>query len=310
MKTRAAVLALAALALLPGCLEEKTVVTIFPDGSGKMTFSRKLGKDLSGFVLRDADPAKQKAALDKEVVNLAARWDGVVAWGGVNARVEEGCVLIDAVAYVEDFAKVSKRGSGADATSEESFAWKVEGGAATLDWKAGNKPRKGEPLDEKSPRPGELEKMMGLYKTIRFEHTVVFPGEITEATNAKAEGGRATLLRTGAELVPPMEAAFKALAEVKKKVEAKELTREKANAELEPLFKKLDEIGNGTIRVAGKVGDVAAAKAEFAKELEAAKTAWKDSELAKKIAEKAAAPEIKPPTKGPEPKGPGPEPKK
>src|SRR5262249_34325389 len=83
----AAVLAVLATS---GCLKEKTTITVYPDGSGKIEVSETLGHELADLQLMMADTDEKKAeAAEKSILKKLASWEGVSAWTGFAAKVKK-----------------------------------------------------------------------------------------------------------------------------------------------------------------------------------------------------------------------------
>src|SRR5438874_6355783 len=86
-----AVLSVSALLLATaGCLKEKTTITVYPDGSGKIEIKQSFGKQASDMMLMMAqDDEKKQAAADMALHKKLSSFEGVCAWTSVKAAISD-----------------------------------------------------------------------------------------------------------------------------------------------------------------------------------------------------------------------------
>lgn len=110
--TRAALLA--ASVLLTGCLEEKTHVTLQPDGSGSLRYEQVVGQQLSRLLQSTAKleakfppEGDELSAVDGYTAGMLNEWTGVVAWTDVEAGFQaDGRLRVAATGWFDDLGVV------------------------------------------------------------------------------------------------------------------------------------------------------------------------------------------------------------
>lgn len=296
MRVRRPVAALATittvLALL-GCEKERTTITVYPDGSGKIELHDTLGKQLAGFALMMADsPEKKQQAAESTIQKKLAGWEGVCAWTGVKGAVTEGEEIDgEATGYFEDVTKLKR----VEEKNHTSFKFtKNADGGFTLEQvdtevkgdDAG--PAKKDPSDNFLKKMPEEEMNMavtmttGMLQGLLIERSIVMPGEVTEIKGAqKKDGRKATFTVSDKEIGDLIKKAYARGAELRKQIDEGKTTEEKAKAELDGEFKDAMK----AVKVTSKAGDSDAEAKENRKALEAAKKEFAGSELEKKIEE-------------------------
>jgi hypothetical protein len=275
---------------LVGCFEEKDAITVYPDGSGKVQIHQRLGKEISNLVLLFAeDEATKKEAIETNLHKELAKWDGVVAWTDVKAELKDERVILDATGWFEDVTKVGKVSSD----SVEKISWTKTADGFTFEWTDDREQNEEEkdPLEgDTVPKNDQLPQIMQSLKDLRIERQVTMPGPVTEAVGAKEKKDRsASSIVVGKELVTDVTELMRVADQYRKKIAAKEITKDKANEDLRARLKKLKTESSGDLKVTCKAADVAAEQAEHHKALDAAKKTWDASDVKKKVDEARAS---------------------
>lgn len=286
------VVAACVAASLVGCFEEKDSIVVYPDGSGKIHIHEKLGEQLTSLILTFAeDDQKKKEAIDSSLHKELSKWDGVVAWTDLKAELKtepdakEGRVILEATGWFEDVTKLGK----VSADSAEKITWTKSGDGFTLEWTEDREKKEEDkdPLESHSiPKPEEMSQVMAILKDLRIERHVTMPGPITDAVGAKEKKDRvASSVVTGKELETEVADLMTLADALRKKVAAKETTKDKANDELRARMKKLTADSSGDLKLTCGAADVAAEQKAHREALESAKKSWDASEDKKKVEE-------------------------
>ncbi len=274
-----------------GCEKEKTTITVFPDGSGKIEITDTLGKQISSFALMmaEGDEKKQEVA-DQTICKKLATWEGVSAWTEVKAKVTDAEEISgSAVGYFEDISKLKR----ADESATHEFKWtKNADGGFTLEETQTEKKKEEGP--KKDPAESFLKKMpdeqmemavtmtTSMLEGLHIERVLVMPGEVTTIAGAQTkEGRKASMVISDKELGDLIKKSYKRGAELRKKIDDGEMTEEKAKAELNAEFKDVMK----SLKATCKAGDVASEQKENRTALEAAKKSYAGSATEKKIKE-------------------------
>ncbi len=274
--------------ILSSCIELKTTLTVYPNGSGKVEVSVRLNEEMSNTHLMAArtDEARQQAALESICTELR-RWTGIAAWAEVRESVADGRVTSSAVGYFDDVRSVGR----VMYAGRDRYDWKKNAdGGFTLEWTGAGGAGDKEPLFENVTREqGELQtRVMSLIlKDARVEVEVVMPGEIREVMNLKISGGRrASIVMTGADVMKVLERFQELRLEYAPRVRDKAMTEEAARAALEDKLRA--EFGFGWRATSGRAA-ASLDLASFEKDLAAAKASYPDSPVAKKLTGSAAS---------------------
>jgi hypothetical protein len=275
---------------LVGCFEEKNAITVYPDGSGKIQIHQKLGKEVSSLILMLAeDETKKKEAIETNLHKELAKWDGVVAWTDFKSDLKDERVILDATGWFDDVTKVGKVSSD----SVEKISWTKTADGFTFEW-TDDREKKDEdkdPLEDGSvPKNDQLPQILQILKDLRIERQVTMPGPITEAVGAKEKKDRtASSIVAGKELEAGVTELINVAEQYRKKIAAKEITKDKANEDLRARLKKIKTESSGDLKVTCKSADVAAEQAEHHKALDAAKKSWDATDVKKKVDETRAS---------------------
>ncbi|MEZ0229795.1 MAG: hypothetical protein ACAI25_14300 [Planctomycetota bacterium] len=275
-----------------GCEKERTTITVFPDGSGKIEIKDTLGKQISSFALMMAEGDEKKQEVAAQTIHKKlATWEGVCAWSEVKAAVTDAEEISgSAVGYFEDISKLKR----ADETSLHEFKWtKNADGGFTIEETQSDK-KKDEDAPKKDPADSFLKKMpdeqldmavtmtTSMLEGLQIDRVIVMPGDVTEIAGAqKKEGRKATMTISDKELAELIKKSYKRGAELRKKIDDGETTEEKAKAELNAEFKDVMK----SLKATCKAGDVTAEHKENKTALEAAKKAYAGSATEKKVKE-------------------------
>jgi hypothetical protein len=288
-RAAAAVLTVAAVGALAGCLEEKKVLTVHEDGSGTIRFEHS---SKPGPMARPDRPKPTVEEVEKKWHGVLAQWEGIVAWTDVKAEVRDGEPAFAAVGWFEDISKTRSPESGTGSGALPTWTKNADG-TFTCEFptkKKGAQPVEKEPLDEKPTPPFMYDALKGL----RIEIELRAPGAITDAANLwKVDGRVATFALVGQELVDAIKAYEKERDAAKADVEAGKTTREDANKKLKARQEELVPIvtvekGKAPMKLTCKGGEPATEVEAWKASLAEAKKKYAGSELEKKI--KAAAP--------------------
>jgi hypothetical protein len=289
LRALAALATSATLLAALGCEKEKTTITVYPDGSGKIDYRQTLGKQISGFALMMAEGAEKKQEIAEQTLHKSlSAWEGVSAWTDAKAKVTDGEEIAgSAVGYFDDVTKLKHV---EDAQTSE-FKWTKTSDGFTLEQvdtpkKAGEGEAKKDPADsflQEMPKE-QLEMAVtmttSMLEGLEIQRIVVMPGDVTEIAGAqKKDGRKATMTISDKELADLIKKGYTKGAELRKKIADGDITEEKARAEINDMFK--DAIK--PLKVTSKAGDTAAEAKENKKALEAAKKEFAGSELEKKI---------------------------
>ncbi len=260
------------LLLLPsGCIKGKQTVKINPDGSGTLKIHQALGEQISSMITGFAEKGHEQEAMDKSLYQDLAKWDGIVAWTDVKATLKDGHVVTDATGYFEDATKLG------NISNRTRFTWKKnDDGGFSLTSIAEKNDEQKDPFGDKGQSSiMQAQQMKDMFKGLKVEQEFVLPGKVTKTSTQAHEGRSATMTITDEDIFKILELGES----LKKKIDAGELTKEKATAELEKTTSSMDRI-----EVTCAAGSTDDEVAQFKKDLEAAKASYKDSELAKSVA--------------------------
>ncbi len=155
IKAAMLVLVMIAAVSLTGCIKDKKVLTLMPDGSGKMEFrigfNAKLIEDTVGAMMppgaESEDESDDADPTDLDVGDLRDKFEGFVAF--TEPKVEDGSdgwKYVSFTGYFEDINKVSVFGEAEDEDSEEDAN---EG----MDEGMGGGEEAPEPVDEPTREP-------------------------------------------------------------------------------------------------------------------------------------------------------------
>jgi hypothetical protein len=275
-----------------GCEKERTTITVFPDGSGKIEIKDTLGKQISSFALMMAESDEKKQEVAEQTIHKKlATWEGVCAWSDVKASVTDAEEISgSAVGYFEDVSKLKR----SDESSTHEFRWTKNGdGGFTLEETQSDK-KKDDNAAKKDPADSFLKSMpeeqldmavtmtTSMLEGLKIERVLVMPGDVTEIAGAQTkEGRKATMTISDKELGELIKKSYKRGAELRKKIDDGETTEEKAKAELNAEFKDVVKAFKATC----KAGDVTAEQKENRTALDAAKKAYAGSATEKKVKE-------------------------
>lgn len=222
---RALVPALAALALLSGCLQGEQAVVIYPDGSGTFTLRMKLKRSMVRFMEEmiakngGTGPDGQKIENPIDVIADPARLmkqsEGIVGWTTEKPVAEGEWVAVSATGYFDDVSKVRVYDfdgqTSADGRPRLTFAGTLlrSGGTTTL-VATTHLPGKIQDMEEK--RAGQAgderfnEAMADLMKPMMQDMKgsvrITAPGDVRDSRGfTKVEGRTASLEFDGAMLL-------------------------------------------------------------------------------------------------------------
>lgn len=283
---RAASLLTLALGLtaLTGCIEDKQTVTVEPDGKGTLRLERTLGKQMSEMLLSAAGADKLNAARAVAAQQLS-QMSGIAAWTDVEATVtDDQRVRIAATGWFEDLARIETDRQGA---KQPMFVVERQGDVVTISLRQDPAAGGGGEKSFFDRDPAELEMMKGMMKGLvdgmlqglSIDVFVSAPGAATEATGwtsqePKENKGERTTVgfhMDATRVVQLLEAMIAGADELRPKLEAGELTKEAADAELKRRLSTQAEA-----RLVFKA-DPARATPDFAGKLAAAVAAWETS---------------------------------
>jgi hypothetical protein len=281
---------LALTATLTGCIEDKQTVTVEPDGKGTLRLERTLGKQMSEMLLSVAGAGDKLTAVRGVAAQQLSQMSGIAAWTDVEASVtDDQRVRIVATGWFEDVARIETDRQGG---KQPLFLVERQGDVVTISMR--QNPAAGGGAAEKSffdRDPAELEMMKGMMKGLvdgmlqglSIDVFVSAPGAATEATGwtsqePKESAGAPKAERTTVgyhmdanRVVQLLETMIAGGEELRPKVEAGEMTKEAADAELQRRMSSQSEA-----RLVFKA-DPARATPDFAGKLAAAVAAWETS---------------------------------
>jgi len=165
---------LALLTTVAGCVKYKQVITLMPDGSGKIDVDFALSEQMIQLGQQQGDdPFKQMTP-----ATLAEGSEGIVAFTQPKKQKKDGYTSLSFTAYFNDINQVKLGGmeDEDDADPPMTFAYKRDGRSATLtarDTMTLDVARTYEPLSEEQKAQGAAKMLDGIY----FNETFVLPGE-------------------------------------------------------------------------------------------------------------------------------------
>ncbi len=151
-----------ALLLLAGCLKFEASATLMPDGSGRMSVSYAVRKELDGF--------KTPKLTD---TTLTGAFDGIDAWAEFKTGEEGDSWTVSGLAYFPDINKVRIK----FADDGDAFSFELKDASLTVS----------DPLPTIVGRMKEkAEKVEPLQKGFRFALSITAPGPIASGDGRKA----------------------------------------------------------------------------------------------------------------------------
>jgi hypothetical protein len=268
-----------AVALCSGCFEEKTTVTVYPNGSGTVHLSRKFTQEFTKENYAQKTEAEMQASAQSSFYTSLAGCEGIVAWANATGKVEGGCLIQDALGYFEDANKVKVTDVMGSAPKAPNFTWKKNpDGGISLTWAALETEDSVGKTFEK-PRPtveerAQEKKAAEAYKGLSLVRTAVLPGKITKAGGPFKD--RSASVTVTLDDINSLSAFTE---DCWDKIEKKATTKEAATAAVTERYAKLTL---GMDLTCGPPVDPAEASS-FEKELAKAKATYAGSELEKKI---------------------------
>lgn len=279
-------LVLGLTATLTGCIEDKQTVTVEPDGKGTVRVERTLGKQMSEMLLSVAGAGDKLAAVRGVAAQQLSQMSGIAAWTDVDATVtDDQRVRIVATGWFEDVARIETDRQGA---KQPMFLVERQGDVVTISLRQDPAGGGGGEKSYFDRDPAEIEMMKGMMKGLvdgmlqglSIDVFISVPGAATEATGWTSQepkepksGERTTVgfHMDANRVVQLLEAMIAGGEELRPKVEAGELTKEAADAELKRRLASQSEA-----RLVFKA-DPARATPDFAAKLAAAVAAWETS---------------------------------
>lgn len=268
-----------------GCIEEKVEIDLQADGSGKLTVERTLGKQISSFMLMSPDGPKKNAAK-----GLAA-YEGIDAWTNIETETtKDGRVRFSATGWFKDLSKVGQTSD----KSSTSYELEREGDTLHIGFKqtsaddGGGAPGMGgkkslfDHSAEELPQVKAMTKGMltGMLAGFKMQYSFRLPGKPTETNNFKQDPedpNRVSIAFDGEMVSDMIDLMFEETEALRPKVDAGELTKEEAEAEVKKRVQAKFELKNGPNRVSCTVAG-AEADPKFVEAFRAAKNAWRESQ--------------------------------
>lgn len=199
----AALLLVALLAALSGCVKFKQVVTVQPDGSGKMHVSLAINEQMLGMA-GDEDPFAD-FSVDGLAEQEAAGW---AAFTEPRVFSVNGFKTVEFTGYFHDINAVRMGdteppdgGPDADAAAERSTTFRMEGGRLTVIDGIVAQMISEMGADPSLNDPATRAMMAPMMQGLEIRETYVLPGPVDAAEGYTVDGRTATLTVTSDELL-------------------------------------------------------------------------------------------------------------
>lgn len=279
MKTRAL---LAGLLLLTGCLEEKTHVTLQPDGSGSLRYEQVVGQQMSR-LLQSAAKLDQRlppegdelGAVDGYLAGMLNEWTGVAAWTDVETGfLPDGRLRVAATGWFDDLGAVGHMTDGGGGT-----AYGLSRGGGRLEVQIRTAVTDEPTAKSVAEQAVAWRLMRRSVEGFRSDIVVSLPAAIDTSTGGfapwKGDARSAALARSADWLKADGDRLVAEARRVVQRVEDGKLAQKDARAALE------EASNEDAPRVAGPAGAVDEALAARARE---ARAGWERSPWKKKLA--------------------------
>jgi len=268
---------LALVASTAGCYDEKVTLEVHPNGSGKVTISRRFTEQFTKQNFEGKTDAEKEQSARNGVYSCLKGCEGFVAWTDVVGKIDGGRLVQSGVGYFEDVTKLKVSDVMGGAPKAVPFTWtKNADGGFTLAW-AGLDVVEDTTFDREQTEDEVKQTKLSIemMKGFAMSRTVVMPGAVAKATNdATIEGSSASVATTYKEVVDSTALADS----YRPRVAKKEITKEAALTEVKAKTKKVSLAVEVTCKP-----PAADDSATFKKELEKAKAGYVGSDLEKKI---------------------------
>ena len=208
------VVGMLAVSLVAGCLETTQVVTLNPDGSGKVVF-KTIAPSMNFMQPKNEKADPDKAARDA-MADLIKTSKGVDAWADLVCKpTDDGKNETSGVAYFSDFSKLHLQ-----PFSDNNGKWTVAGNAGTLEFRmdkksAASKPEPKAMTDEevaaaiKAARAQyqQTRQMMAAFMgTLKVDMTYILPGTLGEVQGfTKTDKGGVQMVMEGKKVLEVMD---------------------------------------------------------------------------------------------------------
>lgn len=257
-------------------METEQIVTIYPDGSGKVQLHMKFLKDMSGMMLMNAkDDAGRKKAVDDALYGALVDAQGLDGWANAAGRLDNGLIVLEATGYFSDLNRL-KLGKG------DQVGWtRGADGSYTLSWKSNPDPdaKSKSMLDQSDTEFQNMQQMMGsMMEGMKLGTSIVMPGEISASKGLKEHHGRVgRVVLTGDDFRKEMTA----VANARQGLKDGKLTHEQAQAAID----KADAALRTDLQITSRPAVPPAELSAFQKELAQVRKTYPGSDLAQKVAE-------------------------
>jgi len=201
---------------LAGCFETVQIVTVNPDGSGKLAFETQVSMPLDLMTGEDGKKPDPKEMSKKMLAELLAKSKGVDAWSDLSCDVaKEGQIRTKGVAYFSDLSKVEVESL---VIKDSKWTKTDKGGVLELVMDKKESPSKVEP---KKLTPAEIAEQIkarraqyqqtrpltaSFMASLKIDVTYILPGKVEEVSGfTKTETGGVRMVVEGKKMLELMD---------------------------------------------------------------------------------------------------------